>query len=164
MAWGQGELIATPAAVARLVAGVANKGIMIPNRYVLKISDSIIPVEKGIAIASQPSYAERLTEYMKKQSAGKINKLHLTVAGKTGTPERIFKGQRINDGWYVFFAPKINGSGHIITCVRIESTKGSSDAVKLAGDLIIPRLLQYGYITGFPDKNAKDSVINNGVR
>ncbi len=164
MAWGQGELIATPAAVARLVAGVANKGIMIPNRYVLKISDSIIPVEKGIAIASQPSYAERLTDFMKKQSAGKINKLHLTVAGKTGTPERIFKGQRINDGWYVFFAPKTNGNGHIITCVRIESTKGSSDAVKLAGDLIIPKLLQYGYITGFPDKNANDSIINNGVR
>ena len=28
------------------------------------------------------------------------------VAGKTGTPERIFKGEAINDGWYVFFAPK----------------------------------------------------------
>ena len=160
MAWGQGELIASPASVARLVAGIANRGVMIPNRFVLKIRDSSPQIEKGITI-TQPDYADKLSEYLKKQSAGKLNKLHLTVAGKTGTPERIFKGQRINDGWYVFYAPKINGPGNIITCVRIESTKGSGDAVTLSGDLIIPKLLEYGYIKGFPDKNAKDSVINN---
>ncbi len=160
MAWGQGELIASPASVARLVAGIANRGVMIPNRFVLKIRDSSAQIEKGITI-TQPDYADKLSEYLKKQSAGKLNKLHLTVAGKTGTPERIFKGQRINDGWYVFYAPKINGPGNIITCVRIESTKGSGDAVTLSGDLIIPKLLEYGYIKGFPDKNAKDSVINN---
>ncbi len=164
MAWGQGELIATPAAIARLVAGVANNGIMIPNRFVLKLSDSSAVIGQGIAIASKPDYGEKLTEFMKKQSAGKVNKLHLTVAGKTGTPERIYKGQTIKDGWYVFFAPKPNGSGNIITCVRIEATKGSGDAVKLAGDLIIPKLLEYGYIAGFSDKNVKDSVINNGFR
>jgi cell division protein FtsI/penicillin-binding protein 2 len=162
MAWGQGELIATPAAVARLVAGIANKGIMIPNRFVLKISDSTTLIEKGISIATQSGYADKLTDFMKKQSANKVNRLHLIVAGKTGTPERIFQGQRINDGWYVFFAPKTNGPGHIITCIRIESTKGSSDAVKLAGDLIIPKLLEYKYITGFPDKNVKDTVVNDG--
>ncbi|MEJ7821712.1 MAG: FtsW/RodA/SpoVE family cell cycle protein [Chitinophagaceae bacterium] len=164
MAWGQGELIATPAAVARLVAGIANKGVMIPNRFVIKISDSTTAIEKGVFIASQPGYADQLTDFMKKQSAGKVNRLHLIVAGKTGTPERIFQGQRINDGWYVFFAPKANGPGHIITCIRIESTKGSSDAVKLAGDLIIPKLLEYKYITGFPDKNVKDTVVNDGFR
>lgn len=35
MAWGQGELIATPAAVARLASAIANRGTLVPNRYVL---------------------------------------------------------------------------------------------------------------------------------
>ena len=38
MAWGQGELVATPAAVARIAAGIANHGMMIPNRYVLDVN------------------------------------------------------------------------------------------------------------------------------
>ncbi len=160
MAWGQGELIAAPAAIARLVSGVANNGILIPNRFVLKISDSILSIKQGLKIAEQ---TEKLTGFMKKQSAGKIEKLHLMVAGKTGTPERIYKGQRINDGWYVFFVPKAKDEGHIVTCIRIESTKGSSDAVKLAGDLVIPKLLEYGYIKGFAKTNERDTVLT-GIR
>jgi cell division protein FtsI/penicillin-binding protein 2 len=155
MAWGQGELIATPASVARLASGIANKGVMMPNRYVLKISDSIIGVKKGIPIAQDPQYADLLTSYMKKQSANKVDRLGLVVAGKTGTPERIWKKQRINDGWYVFFAPKAKGPGHVVVCIRIESTKGSSDAVKLAGEHIIPILLQHGYIKSFGEKGEE---------
>jgi cell division protein FtsI/penicillin-binding protein 2 len=134
MAWGQGELIATPAAVARMASGISNKGMLVPNRYVWKISDSLLAVKQGIPIAKQPQFADLITSYMIKQSAGKVNKTGIAVAGKTGTPERILRGQRINDGWYVFFAPKANGKGHIVTCIRIEATKGSSDAVKLAGE------------------------------
>ena len=149
MAWGQGELIATPAAVARLVSGVAHNGIMIPNRYVLKISDSATAIQQGITIAQQPAYAAMLTDFMKKQSANKVDKLGIRVAGKTGTPERIVKRERINDGWYVFFAPNANGAGHIVTCIRIEDCKGSSVAVKMAGKHVIPKLLELGYIKGF---------------
>ncbi|MDB5196260.1 MAG: cell cycle protein [Flaviaesturariibacter sp.] len=160
MAWGQGELIATPASVARLAAGIANNGLLVPNRYVLKISDSALGVKGGILLAKQPSYAQDLTRFMKAQSAGKADKLHLTVAGKTGTPERIWKGRRINDGWYVFFVPKATGRGHIVTCIRIEATKGSSDAVKLAGDIVIPELLKRGYIKSFESASGrKDTVI-----
>ena len=149
MAWGQGELIATPAAVARLAAGIANNGILVPHRFVLKISDSLVQSQQGFAIANEQSYTDYLTDYMIKQSANKVNRLGLKVAGKTGTPERIVKGRRINDGWYVFFAPKAQGAGHIVVCIRIEATKGSSDAVALAGKHIIPRLLERGYIKGF---------------
>lgn len=149
MAWGQGELIATPAAVARLSAGVANKGVLVPNRYVWKISDSLLPVKKGNSIVKDPKYASILTDYMIRQSLSKTGTLSISVAGKTGTPERILRGNRINDGWYVFFAPKQNGSGHVVVCIRIESTKGSSDAIKLAGKHVIPKLIQGGYIKSF---------------
>lgn len=149
MAWGQGELIATPASVARVASAIANNGIMMPNRYVLKFSDSATGLKEGVAIAKDPQYAQLMTRFMKEQSASKYSKLGIYVAGKTGTPERLVKGRRINDGWYVFFTPKINGQGHIITCIRIENCKGSSIAVRLAGSQIIPILMKHGYIKGF---------------
>lgn len=150
MAWGQGELIATPAAVARLASAIANNGTLVPHRFVLKVSDRPMGVNQGVQIAKSPLYAQLITDYMKKQSANKVYTLGISVAGKTGTPERVLKGERINDGWYVFFAPKQNGSGHIVTCIRIESTKGSSDAVKLAGKHVVPLLQRRGYIKSFP--------------
>ena len=149
MAWGQGELVATPAAVARLAAGIANNGRLVPNRYVMKLSDSVVAAQPDIALAKEPQYAQTLTELMIKQSANKVARLGLSVAGKTGTPERIVKRKRVNDGWYVFFAPKSTGTGHIVVCIRIEAAKGSSEAVQLASTHIIPVLRERGYIKGF---------------
>ena len=149
MAWGQGELVATPASVARLAAGIANKGIMPDNRFVLDVNGVPTALKKGVNIAKDPRYADFIAGYMRKQSAPKISKLGILVSGKTGTPERIFKGESINDGWYVFFAPKPSGGGHVVVCVRIENAKGSSEAVKLAGRHVIPLLLKRGYIKSF---------------
>jgi cell division protein FtsW (lipid II flippase)/cell division protein FtsI/penicillin-binding protein 2 len=151
IAWGQGELVATPAAIARVASAIANNGLMMPNRYVSRISDSLLPLGKGTAIVKDSQYAVLMTDYMRKQSAGKVAKLGIAVAGKTGTPERIARNERINDGWYVFFAPKANGVGHIAVCVRIEKVKGSSVAVALAGSTVIPLLIAKGYIRGFAD-------------
>jgi len=95
---------------------------------------------------------------MKQQSAGKVTQLGIKVAGKTGTPERIYKGRRINDGWYTFFAPKATGSGHIVVCIRIEDCKGSSVAVKAAGVHVIPKLLERGYIKGFEAPQPQNLV------
>ncbi len=160
MAWGQGELIATPAAVARLVSGVANNGELVANRFVLKVSDTIQPVKGSIKLANDPQYAALITRYMIEQSAPKAPILGLSVAGKTGTPERIWKKESINDGWYVFFAPMAKGTGNIVVCIRIESTKGSSDAVHLAGKHVIPLLIKKGYIKSIvPDKTQNLNVV-----
>jgi cell division protein FtsI/penicillin-binding protein 2 len=161
MAWGQGELIATPAAVARLAAGVANGGKLVANRYVLKISDSTLSIKDTIPIVNDPQYAQLMKEYMVKQSATKVHTLGIAVAGKTGTPERVWKGERINDGWYVFFAPKAKGGGNIVVCIRVEATKGSSDAVKLAGKHIIPLLKAMGYVKGF---EAPATAVGSGLQ
>jgi hypothetical protein len=162
MAWGQGELVATPAAVARIASGIANNGIMIPGRYVLNINGKAINPKQGISIAKDSLYAQYLSTYMKEQSAPKKDKLGILVAGKTGTPERIVKGETIHDGWYVFFAPGATGTGHVVVCIRIEGTKGSSDAVRLAGKHIIPLLLERNYIKSFdPLKKAELTMIDN---
>ena len=99
-----------------------------------------------------------MTRYMRAQSFNKHHRLGIYVAGKTGTPERIVRGERINDGWYVFFAPKANGGGHIVTCIRIENCQGSSVAVKLAGSQIVPILMRRGYIKGFELKKETSKV------
>ncbi|QHS57538.1 FtsW/RodA/SpoVE family cell cycle protein [Mucilaginibacter sp. 14171R-50] len=155
MAWGQGELIATPASVARMAAGIANHGVILQNRYVLKVADSTISVKPGVKLTNDPKYAALLRQYMIEQSAPKEWTLGIAVAGKTGTPERIWKKQQINDGWYVFFAPKANGVGNMVVCIRIESTKGSSDAVKLAGKHVIPFLREKGYIKSIKEQTSE---------
>lgn len=159
MAWGQGELIATPASIARMAAGIANHGLLVPNRYIMQVSDSVLQPRPGIALANDPQYAALMAKYMKEQSEGKYFQLQTYVAGKTGTPERIAKGDRINDGWYVFFAPKQNGQGHIVTCIRIERTKGSSAAVGLAGSTVIPILQKLNYLKSFDKSGRNPNVL-----
>jgi cell division protein FtsW (lipid II flippase)/cell division protein FtsI/penicillin-binding protein 2 len=152
MAWGQGELIATPASVARVASGIANNGTLMHSRYIIKVSDSTLPVAQGVPLLKDPEAATLMTDFMKKQSQLKKERLGIYVAGKTGTPERILKGERINDGWYVFFAPKAKGTGHVVVCIRIEKTRGSSVAVRLAGSHVIPLLTKYGYIKSFGEE------------
>lgn len=153
MAWGQGDLIATPSAVARLASGIANDGTLMASRFALKINDTAIGVKTSEKL-TQSAFAEDIKGYMIKQSALKTAILGISVAGKTGTPERIWKGKSINDGWYVFFAPNAKGPGYTVTCIRIESTKGSSDAVRLAGQHVIPYLQKMGYIKSINEKAA----------
>lgn len=161
MAWGQGELIATPAAVARLASGVANNGVLMASRFALKVNDTTINPKVSETL-TQPAYAALLKQYMIEQSAPKVPILGISVAGKTGTPERIWKGKSINDGWYVFFAPNPQNTGYVVTCIRIESTKGSSDAVHLAGQHVIPLLLKMGYIKSMsPDQNDNNNDSND---
>ena len=164
MSWGQGELVATPAAVARIASGIANNGLMMPNRYVLNINGKAVNSKPGILIAKDSMYADFLATYMREQSAPKKSKLGILVAGKTGTPERIVKGESINDGWYVFFAPTANGQAHLVVCIRIEGAKGSSDAVRLAGKHIVPLLLERNYIKSFDPLKKTEMTIANDIR
>ncbi|MBS1746813.1 MAG: FtsW/RodA/SpoVE family cell cycle protein [Bacteroidetes bacterium] len=159
MAWGQGALIATPAAVARIAAGIANDGTMMQSRYVLSVNGKTTTLQKGIPLTNDTSFASLMTKYMIEQSAMKFYTLGIAVAGKTGTPERIVKNERINDGWYVFFAPEPGTKKHVVVCVRVENCKGSSFAVKLAGKHIVPVLRAMGYIESFDKK--KEKPLNN---
>lgn len=135
-----------------------------PNRYVLKISDSAMGLKEGEVI-TKDHYAQLMTKYMQEQSANKTQRLGLKVAGKTGTPERVVRGQRINDGWYTFFAPKAKGAGHIVVCIRIEDVKGSSVAVQMAGKHVIPVLKELGYVKSFDEgkKPVKENLVDDEI-
>ncbi|MEO7444255.1 MAG: FtsW/RodA/SpoVE family cell cycle protein [Ferruginibacter sp.] len=165
MAWGQGELVATPASIARLAASISNKGMLMPSRFVQDISGKPVALQPGTSVANNPEYAEELKKYMLLQSQNKQGRLGIYVAGKTGTPERILNGLRINDGWYVFFAPRPNGQGNLVVCIRLEAAKGSSEAVRLAGSYVIPELIRRGYIQSFPaPAGSKPALPSTTVR
>ncbi|TAE30677.1 MAG: penicillin-binding protein [Cytophagales bacterium] len=156
LAWGQGQLASTPVALARMAGAIANGGVMQPSRYVVRRAGGRVPLAKGIPVARDPIYANRLRDFMIEQSnPGGRAKIEVSkVAGKTGTPERIVQGEKQNDGWYVFFAPTPDrsagaGRSHTVTCVRIELTKSSADAVRLANTTIAPILKERGYLGSF---------------
>ncbi|MFC5412410.1 FtsW/RodA/SpoVE family cell cycle protein [Larkinella bovis] len=151
LAWGQGQLTATPGAMARMASAIANRGILQPSRYVLSRAGQPQAIPAGQAIG-KPDYTEQLTDFMIEQSnpgGGRSKISAVRVAGKTGTPERIVLGQQENDGWFVFFAPTPDGRSHTVVCVRIELGDSSADAVKLANTVVAPILQKRGYLGSF---------------
>lgn len=149
LAWGQGKLTSTPAAIARMAAGISNGGIMQPSRYILEKYGLTQPLSTGKRIIKEPVYADRLKSYMIAQSSvdsepyKNLQRIS-QVAGKSGSPQR----GEIFDGWYVFFAPTPEQKSHTVTCIRIEKGDISSEAVKLASE--IARILrEKGYLGSF---------------
>ena len=65
-------------------------------------------------------------------NGGRQKVRNIKVAGKTGTPERIVNGEKQQDGWYVFFAPRPDGKSHTVACIRIEEGQSSVNAVAVA--------------------------------
>ncbi|UFH51814.1 FtsW/RodA/SpoVE family cell cycle protein [Spirosoma sp. KNUC1025] len=152
LAWGQGQLTATPASLARMAGAIANKGILQPSRYVLNRAGKIQPLSAGRAVARRPDYAKQLEEFMIEQSnpdAGRSKISVARVAGKTGTPERIVQGVQQNDGWYVFFTPTPTGKSHTVVAVRIELGESSADAVRLTNTVVAPILKERNYLGSF---------------
>ncbi|AEW01053.1 penicillin-binding protein [Niastella koreensis] len=150
LAWGQSSLTATPASMARMAGAIANNGVMMPTRYMLKEAGVNQPIASGVEIAEDTAYAGTLTRYMIDQSnqPGKQKIRNIVVAGKSGTPERVINGEIESDGWYVFFAPTPDHRSRTVTCIRIERGKGSSNAVLVANS-IAKVLEKRGYIVSF---------------
>jgi cell division protein FtsW (lipid II flippase)/cell division protein FtsI/penicillin-binding protein 2 len=150
LAWGQSVLTATPASVARIAGAIANKGILQPSRYVLQQQGQIQQKSEGVRIANDTAYAALLKQYMIDQSnqPGKQKIKCSKVAGKTGTPERMIKGIRQADGWFVFFAPTPGNKSYTVTCIRIEAGQASSNAV-IIGNAVAKILQRRSYISSF---------------
>lgn len=151
LAWGQSPIYASPANMARVASIVANKGMLVPTRYLLKNGDEVTKPENGIEIISEKT-ADELKEYMQAQSNDIKSLPHVgNIGGKTGTPERAWPmrtwknkhhEEKSNDAWYIFFIDvekksinnknkEIAENGTLAVAVRIERTgtgKGSTSA------------------------------------
>lgn len=150
IAWGQSVLTATPVSIARMAGAIANKGMLQPSRFVLQEAGETPVLNEGFRIANDTGYAWLLKQYMIDQSnqPGKQKIKISRVAGKSGTPERMIKGIRQADGWYVFFAPTPDKLSYTVTCIRIEAGQSSANAV-LVGNAIAKILQRRSYISSF---------------
>ncbi len=138
MAWGQGEMRASPLNMARMTSIVANDGMLRSTRYLLGDSiHSISCLDKENAILLQNFMRDEAKSHPATNFYAKSESINM--GGKTGTPTRIF-----NDGWYVCFFN--SNKGKIALALRIEQCQGSSVATKWINEVIMPTLKDVGYI------------------
>jgi len=161
IAWGQGDLKATPLNMARVASAVINKGKMPYTQYILNknLSDKKLRNDGSEQLTGN-SEANVLKSFMKVESNNRTEfKNTPYIGGKSGTPEREYKRSdsktiKINDGWYVFFIDNGDKKHSLAVAVRMERLiKGMSrDAVTLAKE-IISVIGDLGYIYNYKKNN-----------
>ncbi len=156
IAYGQGHLYASPLNMARVVSIIANDGRYFPTRY--DLDDDVLNewvVKSGTDILKSDMQAE----------ADKHRRNGIRLPGKedpermfskTGTPERtwiyvdddgtIVEGKP-NDGWYICSINSKAVGSPLAIAVRMErlGALGSSAAVKLTAETVLPVLQECGY-------------------
>lgn len=143
LTWGQGKLVATPLALARVAGAIANNGIMRPSRYVVQEGEL---ASAPLWQAQQPGIAPLLASFMRDQARANTMPADAGVAGKSGTPQRDLPDKTLaKDGWFVFFAPNRASNSQTVVCIRVELGETSGAAMALAKQLI-PTLQELGYI------------------
>lgn len=166
MAWGQGDMTASPLNMARMVSIVSNNGMYYKTRYLIdEETDSIRCMQEAnskllksymIAEAAQDNRAKTTAPYAKNNNT--------CLGGKSGTPTRtitspqklfIIKNEKDSiikitnqidkkDGWYICFLN--SNHGQLAMALRIEQCKGSSVATRWISEVIMPALKEVGYI------------------
>ncbi|HOA38407.1 MAG TPA: penicillin-binding transpeptidase domain-containing protein, partial [Flavihumibacter sp.] len=150
LAWGQGTLTATPVSMARMASAIAMNGSLHLSLYTSTVAGQKTPASNTVPLANDSSYASLLRKFMIEQSnpGGRSKIKGLKVAGKSGTPERIVKGEKTADGWYVFFAPVPGKASATVTCIRIEEGLSSANAV-IVGNTVAHILQKRNYVESF---------------
>jgi peptidoglycan glycosyltransferase len=141
---GQGGLQATPLQMAQVAAAVANGGKLMKPHIATRVVDRDGRTVSTIApqLQSQvmkPSTAAAVTDMMVGvvQSGTGTNAQipGIQVAGKTGTAETEF-GKKINDVWFIGFAPASNPRIAVAVTVKAVTGFGGDFAAPIARDIM----------------------------
>ncbi|HEY4095989.1 MAG TPA: penicillin-binding transpeptidase domain-containing protein [Baekduia sp.] len=144
MSIGQGGLQATPLQMAQVAAAVANGGKLmkphIADRIVDRDGRTVDRIEPSTqATVMKPSTAAAVRDMMVavvQTGTGKNAAIPGTqVAGKTGTAETEF-GTKINDVWFIGFAPAENPRIAVAVTVKAVTGFGGDFAAPIARDLM----------------------------
>jgi peptidoglycan glycosyltransferase len=146
---GQGGLQATPLQMAQVAAAVANGGKLMKPHIGTRVvdrdgrtTDTIEPTQQ--ADVMKPSTAAAVTDMMvgvvQSGTGTKAQIPGVKVAGKTGTAETEF-GAKINDVWFIGFAPADNPRIAVAVTVKAVTGFGGDFAAPIARD-IMKSLLQ----------------------
>jgi len=144
MAIGQGGLQATPLQMAQVAAAVANDGKLMKPHLTDKIVDrdgrtvdTIGPEVQSEVM--KPSTAAAVTDMMisvvQSGTGTKAQIPGIQVAGKTGTAETE-AGNRINNAWFIGFAPANDPKVAVAVYVRGVTGFGGDFAAPIARDIM----------------------------
>jgi peptidoglycan glycosyltransferase len=144
MSIGQGGLQATPLQMAQVAAAVANRGRLMKPRLADRIIDpdgrtktTVRPAQQSTVM--KPSTAAALTDMMiavvQSGTGTKAQIPGIQVAGKTGTAETEIGG-KINNVWFIGFAPAQNPRVAVAVYVRGVQGFGGDFAAPIARDIM----------------------------
>jgi peptidoglycan glycosyltransferase len=150
MSIGQGGLQATPLQMAQVAAAVANGGRLMKPRLTDRIidpdgrtKDTIRPEQQSTVM--KPSTAAAVTDMMvavvQSGTGTKAQIPGTQVAGKTGTAETEIGG-KINNVWFIGFAPAQNPRVAVAVYVRGVQGFGGDFAAPIARDIMEELLKQ----------------------
>lgn len=152
IAWGQGELMATPLHLAKMSGAIANNGSLQPSKFLIKSWNSQLANQQPVELAMSQGMNGFLAEAMKEQSANVSAAVGLEIRGKTGSPERdkyVKVGKklvkkRVTDAWYIFYVFSPRYKAPVAFTIRIEQIGNSDFAKELAKDML-SQLKSLGY-------------------
>ncbi|MBI2723612.1 MAG: penicillin-binding protein 2 [Chloroflexi bacterium] len=147
MGIGQGFVAATPIQMVRVVAAVANGGMLLTPRVVREVRDS----SGHVIVKSEPKVESRIPvspenfailrdamgQAVSWGSANAAKLPDLAIAGKTGTAEygpRFADGTYATHAWFSGFAPANNPQ--VAVTVFLENGVGAVDAAPLASKIL----------------------------
>ena len=137
LAIGQKDLLVTPLQMARFYALVANGGRLVTPHLVTTAEQpgqdgkSLLVRQRFTAPAPQPVDVDpgalaavqeglvQATHYPLGTSAGVFDNFPVTIAGKTGTAEKIVDGVLRDQSWWCGYGP--HGDPELVVCVVIEN-------------------------------------------
>ncbi len=137
---GQGDVLATPLQLVRLMAIVANEGRDVRPHVVLSIGAQRVdqhPLRHTVQFKAK-SFADvlrglRATVTDEEGTAHALDIKGLRVAGKTGTAQT--SGDREHHAWFVGYAE--SETRRIAFCIFLEYGGSSANAVDVAKDLLV---------------------------
>jgi peptidoglycan glycosyltransferase len=144
MAIGQGGLQATPLQMAQVAAAVANGGKLMKPHIATRVVDrdgrtvdTIEPEVQSEVMKSSTAAAvtDMMVAVVQSGTGTKAAIPGIQVAGKTGTAETEF-GKKINDVWFIGFAPADNPRIAVAVTVKAVTGFGGDFAAPIARDIM----------------------------
>jgi cell division protein FtsW (lipid II flippase) len=142
--YGQGQVVASPFQMARMVAVIANSGNMPMGRWITDGENDRNEPARPVISAEAARYLARTMRLAVTDGTGRrVQQTSVPVSGKTGTAE-IANG--LSHSWFVGFAPYGSASSKISFSVIVENGGyGGSGAAVVAGR-IVDRAKELGVI------------------
>ncbi len=139
--YGQGQVVASPLQMARVVGSIGNQGQVVAGR--ISLSDAVMAAKPCLSADQAARLAQYLRRAVTEGTGREANRAGVPVAGKTGTAE--LQNQPAH-AWFVGFAPYGSSAKKIAFSILIENGRYGGRAAAPAGAEIADAAAELGLI------------------